>query len=188
MRRTFRRAYSSASVASIRWPRPWNVSGATSSHSVLRARRISPSASDSEPGYRAGSRAAVSPAVGEHEVGGHPHDVAQVRRGLEGDRADALERHPVVAAVDHRLAHGPEARVGVGDPLERLAVDRAGHRLGLLHRFGAERLRLGRPAGAAAARAWRSRATHGSGSPSTSGVRVPGEDSRRSSSQLIAAP
>ena len=31
--------------------------------------------------------------VGERDAGGHPHDVTQIRRWLERDNAEALERH-----------------------------------------------------------------------------------------------
>src|SRR6185437_7321247 len=64
-------------------------------------------------------------AIGPGEIGRHPHDITQIGRLLDADLADAVERDPVIASVDDRLEHRPDARVGVGDPLERLAVDRA---------------------------------------------------------------
>src|SRR5882672_11711746 len=35
--------------------------------------------------------------VGETELGGHPHDISQIRRCFERNRSQALERHPVIA-------------------------------------------------------------------------------------------
>ena len=118
---------SPASVARMRWPRPRCTSGATSSQIGLARERDQRRPSDaSEPGYRVGISADRLAAVGE--LRGAPAS----RRSRAGPPAlrssilrQARERHPVVAAVDDRLEHRAETRVGVGDPVERLPVDRA---------------------------------------------------------------
>ncbi len=110
---------SSTSVVRIRCPRPWCTSAAASDQSVLRAIAIVPSPAASEPAYRVGMSATDSPPFSNSQVRRHPHDVPQILGRLEHDLGQPRERDPVVAAVDHRLEHRPEARVGVGDPVER---------------------------------------------------------------------
>jgi len=65
-------------------------------------------------------------AVGKLEMRRHPDDIPQIDGRLQVDSRNPAKGHPVVTPVDHRFTDGPEPHVGIRDPLERLAVDRAG--------------------------------------------------------------
>ena len=134
--------------------------------------------------------ATVSPPFSNCEVRRHPDDVAQVGRRLDVDLRQARERHPVVAAVDDRFEHRAEARVGVGDPVERLAVDVARRRPAPPRRR-ARRSSLRSLALAAARR----RAATRSAAPATGPARrrssatsCPSKTSSRIASQRTASP
>ncbi len=75
--------------------------------------------------------------------GRQPHAVAQVHGFLHVDPGEAGERHPVVAAVDHGLDHGAQARVGVGQPFEAFAVDQARACRGFVKSLGGELVAAG---------------------------------------------
>ena len=55
----------------------------------------------------------------------HPDLIPQIRRRLDVEHAHAMERDPIVFAVDHRLKHWPQPGIGVGDPFEVLPVEAA---------------------------------------------------------------
>src|SRR5215813_10596567 len=59
-------------------------------------------------GIASGKQGRRLPRVHEAHVGGAPQEIAQIGGRLDRDRADALEGHPVVAAVDDGLADGSE--------------------------------------------------------------------------------
>ena len=64
-------------------------------------------------------------AVLELQVHRQPYAIAQIFRWLELDLREACEGNPVVAPVHEGLEHGAEAHVGIGEPFEGLAVERA---------------------------------------------------------------
>src|ERR671930_550166 len=66
----------------------------------------------------------------------NPDDVTEIGRNVERYGTKTLEWHPVISTIDHRLTHRAEARVGVGNPFERLGLDTARHCDGLLQSFG----------------------------------------------------
>ena len=64
-------------------------------------------------------------AVLELQVRRQPDAVAQVLGRIELDVREPRVGNPVVAAVDEGLEHRAEAHVGIGEPFEGLAVERA---------------------------------------------------------------
>ena len=68
--------------------------------------------------------------------------LAQIRRLLDLDLANAMERDPVVAAEDHHFEQGPETGIGIGDPLEGLIAHLARGRRRLFQRLGSQLGRL----------------------------------------------
>ena len=83
-------------------------------------------------------------AVVERQLRGRPDEVPQIGRRIELDAGDPLEGNPVVLAVDARLQGRTDARVRIGDPLERRAVDAARRRRGRLEGLCRKHRRQGR--------------------------------------------
>ena len=105
----------------MRWPRPRYCSAPISSHSVLRASCSAPSACAAR--CRDSGTAAGRPSRRRWRTCRCAGAQTRSRRSAGASIADLGqrgERHPDVAAVDHRLEHRAEARVGVGDPFEGL--------------------------------------------------------------------
>jgi len=78
------------------------------------------------------------PAVVQLKLRWRPDQIAQIDRRLDHDLGDGRERHPAVAPLDHGFDHRAKARIGIGDPLERLAVERAGRGRRALKRLGTQ--------------------------------------------------
>ena len=69
-----------------------------------------------------GIKPTLSPPLVNWKCAGARH-VAEIGRRLEIDFRQSLERQPVISAVDHRFEDWSQPHIGIGDPLERLAVD-----------------------------------------------------------------
>ncbi len=123
------------------------------------------SASGSAPRCRRRSSARCSPASRRSRAGRSGASAVMLADGIVG--------HPEIPPVHHRLQHRAQPHVGIGDPVERLAVQRAGHGGGAVEGPVAQRCSLGRPA-----RASKSSSPRSAGPPIPAARRTPADPSR----------